>query len=214
MLHGRSLLDTRSYTSRALFTRWLPWPSRDSKLILAEGLRPSDSPTRSLARRFAGALRSRGSLAAARSLPRQPRRMFVRYALSGLAQPVAGDRRLSGHGDPCPSSRPAPALARPFPHDRRARDPGARDRRQHLAFHGRERRPVEAAAVPGGGTARLAPNLRSGVPGALSVIPGQRRAHRRVAGTLRRVRGLGGYQLADDDPVRRGVDLATGRPDG
>jgi hypothetical protein len=31
--------------------------------ILPEGLRPSDSPTRSLARRFAGALRSRGSLA-------------------------------------------------------------------------------------------------------------------------------------------------------
>src|SRR6266542_2914202 len=30
----------------------------------SEGLRPSDSPTRSLARRFAGALRSRGSLAA------------------------------------------------------------------------------------------------------------------------------------------------------
>ncbi len=34
---------------------------------LTEGLRPSDSPTRSLARRFAGALRSRGSLAVARS---------------------------------------------------------------------------------------------------------------------------------------------------
>ena len=31
--------------------------------ILPEGLCPSDSPTRSLARRFAGALRSRGSLA-------------------------------------------------------------------------------------------------------------------------------------------------------
>src|SRR5262245_19045027 len=35
---------------------------------LTEGLRPSDSPTRSLARRSAGALRSRGSLATARSL--------------------------------------------------------------------------------------------------------------------------------------------------
>jgi Zn-dependent metalloprotease len=33
-------------------------------LVLPEGLRPSDSPTRSLARRFAGALRSRGSLTA------------------------------------------------------------------------------------------------------------------------------------------------------
>ena len=31
--------------------------------ILSEGLRPSDSPTRALARRFAGALRARGSLA-------------------------------------------------------------------------------------------------------------------------------------------------------
>ena len=30
----------------------------------AEGLRPSDSPTRALARRFAGSLRSRGSFAA------------------------------------------------------------------------------------------------------------------------------------------------------
>ncbi len=38
-----------------------------SLLVLSEGLRPSDSPTRSLARRFAGALRSRGSLAVARS---------------------------------------------------------------------------------------------------------------------------------------------------
>ena len=33
------------------------------ELLLSEGLRPSDSPTRSLARRFVGALRSRGSLA-------------------------------------------------------------------------------------------------------------------------------------------------------
>ena len=35
--------------------------------ILSEGLRPSDSPTRSLARRCAGSLRSRGSLRCARS---------------------------------------------------------------------------------------------------------------------------------------------------
>ena len=32
-------------------------------MVSPEGLRPSDSPTRSLARRCAGALRSRGSLA-------------------------------------------------------------------------------------------------------------------------------------------------------
>src|SRR4029450_4350339 len=35
-----------------------------SSLALSEGLRPSASPTRALARRFAGALRARGSLAA------------------------------------------------------------------------------------------------------------------------------------------------------
>src|SRR5207344_2015018 len=33
------------------------------RLVSSEGLRPSDSPTRALARRFDGALRSRGSLA-------------------------------------------------------------------------------------------------------------------------------------------------------
>src|SRR5206468_13061908 len=47
-------------TGRATGPRSLPF--------LSEGLRPSDSPTRSLARRFAGALRSRGALA---SLVRQ-----------------------------------------------------------------------------------------------------------------------------------------------
>ena len=40
---------------------------RAARLILSEGLRPSDSPTRALTRRFVGALRSRGSL---RSLAR------------------------------------------------------------------------------------------------------------------------------------------------
>ena len=40
---------------------------RSRSIVLSEGLRPSDSPTRSLARRFVGALRSRGSLAVARS---------------------------------------------------------------------------------------------------------------------------------------------------
>jgi hypothetical protein len=40
--------------------------------FLTEGLRPSDSPTRALARRSAGALRARGSLATARSLPGAP----------------------------------------------------------------------------------------------------------------------------------------------
>src|SRR5688500_13524294 len=38
--------------------------ARGPLLVSSEGLCPSDSPTRSLARRFDGALRSRGSLAA------------------------------------------------------------------------------------------------------------------------------------------------------
>ena len=58
------------------------------RLVLAEGLRPSDSPTRSLARRFAGALRSRGSLAAARSLT--PGR---------LAEAPTARRRVAGRVD-------------------------------------------------------------------------------------------------------------------
>src|SRR6478735_9248036 len=40
---------------------------RGAELLYSEGRRPSDSPTRSLARRFAGALRSRGSHRFARS---------------------------------------------------------------------------------------------------------------------------------------------------
>src|SRR5687768_17233798 len=55
-------------------------------LVLTEGLCPSDSPTRSLARRFAGSLRSRGSVAAlprachiqGASAPRTPRRALSR----------------------------------------------------------------------------------------------------------------------------------------
>ena len=41
---------------------------RARALVFPEGLCPSDSPTRSLARRFAGALRSRGSLAGSLAL--------------------------------------------------------------------------------------------------------------------------------------------------
>ena len=37
--------------------------SEEGALVSSEGLRPSDSPTPGIARRFAGALRSRGSLA-------------------------------------------------------------------------------------------------------------------------------------------------------
>src|SRR5206468_1702428 len=45
-------------------------------LAFSEGLRPSDSPTGSLARRFAGSLRSPGSLASWNARP-----TFVRYVL-------------------------------------------------------------------------------------------------------------------------------------
>ena len=56
--------------------------------ILAEGLHPSDSPTRSLARRFAGALRSRGSLAMlARIVERAS-------GLSDSSSPVDGRERM------------------------------------------------------------------------------------------------------------------------
>src|SRR4029453_3962177 len=47
------------------------WRESQSHL-LSEGLRPSDSPTRALARRFAGSLPLRGSLALARSPPWEP----------------------------------------------------------------------------------------------------------------------------------------------
>ena len=53
-------------------------------LVSSEGLRPSDSPTRALARRFVGSLRSRGSLAALASRPHAKR--FIRCVLvRGLA---------------------------------------------------------------------------------------------------------------------------------
>ena len=83
-----------------------------------EGLRPSDSPTRSLARRFAGALRSRGSLA--RSLAAQigpafrwlldskppPRQATLRiwWVFDGLASQAASRRTVwsaPANGDIC-----------------------------------------------------------------------------------------------------------------
>jgi hypothetical protein len=62
-------------------------------LVLSEGLRPSDSPTRSLARRFAGALRSRGSLATlARTVAttvRPMKQLLVTVAVLTLAPPLS-----------------------------------------------------------------------------------------------------------------------------
>src|SRR5258705_2924728 len=62
-------------------------------LALSEGLCPSDSPTRSLARRFVAALRSRGSLAAARS--QTPiSRVAVCKMRSTLPQEIRDDAHL------------------------------------------------------------------------------------------------------------------------
>ena len=61
--------DGRSALDPAVGRRRPGGPVDGLHALLTEGLRPSDSPTRSLARRFAGALRSRGSLA--RSLATQ-----------------------------------------------------------------------------------------------------------------------------------------------
>jgi hypothetical protein len=60
---SKLLLETRLRVTRP---KNRPCPGRQpfqDRHFLTEGLRPSDSPTRALARRFAGALRSRGSLA-------------------------------------------------------------------------------------------------------------------------------------------------------
>ncbi len=66
--HGASQFISAAATNWA--TQALILSAREPS-VLSEGLRPSDSPTRSLARRFAGALRSRGSLATlARAVPR------------------------------------------------------------------------------------------------------------------------------------------------
>src|SRR6476659_3235209 len=57
-------------------------PSVIRRLVSSEGLCPSDSPTRALARRFVGALRSRGSLAVL------ARSAFVRWPLVPFEQPA------------------------------------------------------------------------------------------------------------------------------
>ena len=59
--------------------------ARTIQLVFSEGLRPSDSPTPSLIRRFGGSLRSGGSLAAlvrGTPSPRTATSPFVRWALA------------------------------------------------------------------------------------------------------------------------------------
>jgi Protein involved in formate dehydrogenase formation len=77
---------------------------RFQETLVTEGLRPSDSPTRSLARRCAGALRSRGSLA--RSLATQ----LVREMLS--------KRRSPPGACPTPARRPCAGCSRARPSSR------------------------------------------------------------------------------------------------
>ena len=62
--------------------------------VFPEGLRPSDSPTRALARRFVGSLRARGSLAA---LARMTATGYVAFAASTLARPANDAVALAGH---------------------------------------------------------------------------------------------------------------------
>ncbi len=70
-----------------------------SLLLLPEGLRPSDSPTRALARRFAGSLRSRGSRRFARS------RLVSRRLASPSHQSISRTRRTLDEGGPFASLR-------------------------------------------------------------------------------------------------------------
>src|SRR5690606_16879113 len=60
--------------------------------FLTEGLRPSDSPTRALARRSAGSLRSRGSFAALTRFYRGFAPRTPLHALSLAAPPARSDR--------------------------------------------------------------------------------------------------------------------------
>src|SRR5262249_38906674 len=93
-------------------------PSMSAPRSLSEGLRPSDSPTRALARRFARALRSRGSLRCARSHPGDARTASVpsRHAhLHRVAHVVSYPRGFR------PSASPTRALARRFARALRSR---------------------------------------------------------------------------------------------
>ena len=133
-------------------------------LVLPEGLRPSDSPTRSLARRCAGALRSRGSLA--RSLAAQVSwflRQLPVVALLTCAQSAAAQ-------DTAPATLTALTIVAPAAPgggwDQLAREMEREIRRQRLATT------VHVENVPGAaGTIGLAQfiNGRRGDGGALLV---------------------------------------------
>jgi len=70
--------------------------SQSGLSISSEGLRPSDSPTRSLARRFAGSLRSRDSLRYARSLDYALVRTFLLIATLARLAMLSCERSSRG----------------------------------------------------------------------------------------------------------------------
>ena len=164
-------------------------------LLLSEGLRPSDSPTRALARRFAGSLRSRGSLA-----PLVRDRSTTRWARRGRAPAAArrehaSDARERGWGPAStkPGSSPAGRATRlrslslgelrrdSAPGGTRLRPEGhaegrapAAARREH-ASDARERGWGPASTKPGSSPAGRANFIRGASP--------RRTPHRLLAGT-------------------------------
>ena len=95
--HRRAAKMLRELRSLGYRVELIPAPSGNALMtvvifdpVLPEGLRPSDSPTRSLARRFAGALRSRGSLAA---LARTPKMALAIYETGSPSGVVSGFSR-------------------------------------------------------------------------------------------------------------------------
>ena len=105
--------DIRGY--RAMYADFAASIRAGRQPEMSEGLRPSDSPTRALARRFAGSLRSRGSLAAARS-------RLVGQLVRG---PVAGIPMSTPGGAGARRSVPRP------PSGRGRRRPGTPSRDSH-----------------------------------------------------------------------------------
>ena len=73
---------------------WRRGYKRGRAASLTEGLRPSDSPTRALARRCAGSLRSRGSLA---TLARDT--AYFTVCPDSSVSPITRDKRLNSGGE-------------------------------------------------------------------------------------------------------------------
>ena len=103
----RSWSGRRGSNPRPTAWKAVTLPLSYSRLgLFIRGLRPSDSPARALARRFAGSLRLRGSLAVARSLSSSSPGRHSQAVAGEAGPPVT--RSLPAR----PSARPAPAEAR------------------------------------------------------------------------------------------------------